>query len=190
VNCNCGIQHKNTNSLGLIIIISLPIVTGNLFSNHVLGSSVVAKRGITYSENIVKNQAKKIEKEKIPEREKIKEITVADSMFGHEILEIQENIDQYVGAKITFKGFVYRDKETKENQIYVSRFAITCCVADAQVFGIMSEGEMAQRLKNDQWVKITGTIEKVKRGSIYSPLIKLKKVDIIHPLANPYVYFD
>gem|GEM_PF-1052462 len=189
-DCFCGIHHKNTISLSLILLISLPIVTGNLFSNHVIGSSVAAKRGITYSENIVKKQAKKVESNQHQNREKINEIVVEDSMYGHFILDVQDNLDQYVGAKITYKGFVYRDKETKHNQVYVSRFAITCCVADAQVFGIMSEGEMTKSLKNDQWVKVTGIIEKVKKGKYYLPLIKLENVEAVKPLAEPYVYFD
>lgn len=187
-DCFCGIHHKNTMSLSLIILISLPIITGNLFSNHVIGSSVAAKRGIAYSENIVKKQAKNIQSNQNPAKNR--DIVVEDDMFGHLILDVQDNLDQYIGAKITFKGFVYRDKETKNNQIYVSRFALTCCVADAQVFGIMTEGKLAKSLKNDQWVKVTGIIDKVKRGKNNQPLIKLVKLEVVKPLAKPYVYFD
>jgi putative membrane protein len=184
-SCNCSSQRKN-NSISLAILISIPIITSCLFSTNVLGSSVASKRGISSSENIVKQQAKTIN----INRSSSKSIEVDDDMYGHIILDVQNSVDEYVGKKISFNGFVYRDKQTKINQVYVSRFALTCCVADAQVFGLMVEGKEVRSFKNDQWVNVSGTIEKIKVGKFYKPIIHLDKIKNIKPLRDPYVYFD
>lgn len=185
IACKCCSNHKSS-SISLVILISIPIITSSLFSNNVIGASIASKRGISYHENVVKNQTKKI---------KIKSndsnfITVDDSMYGHTILAVQENVDHYVGKKISFNGFIYRDKQFSENQVYVSRFAISCCVADAQVFGLMVEGKEVSLFTNDQWVNVTGTIQKKKIGKFYKPVIQLNKIESIKPLKDPYVYFD
>lgn len=144
--CTCCSNQKNK-TISLVILISIPVITSSLFSTNVLGSSVASKRSISYSENIIKKQANNKE---INSNNLKKQITVDDSLYGHTILDVQDNIDQYVDKKISFNGFVYRDKQTSKNQVYVSRFALNCCVADAQVFGLMVEGEDVSSFKNDQ----------------------------------------
>jgi uncharacterized repeat protein (TIGR03943 family) len=183
--CNCCSNQKNR-TLSLVILISIPVITSSLFSTNVLGASIASKRSISYSENIVKKHAKKIK----VKNNGSKFIKVDDLMYGHIISDVQDSVDHYVGKKISFNGFVYRDKQTTKNQVYVSRFAITCCVADAQVFGLMVEGDQVSAFKNDQWVKVTGTIHKVKLGKFYKPIIQLEKLEEIKPLKDPYVYFD
>lgn len=183
-SCDCSNQKNRT--LSLVILISIPVITSSLFSTNVLGASIASKRSISYSENIVKKQVQKI-KVKNDDSEFIK---VDDSMYGHIISDVQDSVDQYVGKKISFNGFVYRDKQIRKNQIYVSRFAITCCVADAQVFGLIVEGKEVSAFKNDQWVNVTGTIHKAKIGKFYKPIIQLDKIAEIKPLKDPYVYFD
>lgn len=184
-SCNCCSNQKNR-TLSLVILISIPVITSSLFSTNVLGASIASKRSISYSENIVKKQAPKIK----VKNNGSKFIKVDDSMYGQIISDVQDSVDQYVSKKISFNGFVYRDKQTRNNQIYVSRFAITCCVADAQVFGLMVEGKEVSAYKNDQWVNVTGTIHKVKIGKFYEPIIQLEKIVEIKPLKDPYVYFD
>lgn len=185
VACKCCSNHKS-NSISLLILISIPIITSSLFSNNVIGSSIASKRGITYSENVVKKQAKKLN----IKSNNSNLITVDNSMYGHIILDVHDNVDQYVGKKISFNGFLYRDKQSNKNQAYVSRFAITCCVADAQLFGLKVQGKEITLFKNDQWVNVTGTIQKMKVKKFYKPYILLEKIESIEPLKDPYVYFD
>ena len=60
---------------------------------------------------------------------------------------IQENLPSMIGKTVTTKGFVYRENNFMQNQIIVARFGITCCVADASVYGIMAKGNVANLTK-------------------------------------------
>ena len=92
-----------------------------------------------------------------------------------------------IGKTVTTKGFVYREKNFVQDQILVARFGITCCVADASVYGIMAKGKVAN-LPKDKWIQVTGTIEQTIYDGSSIPIIKIHQYKKIPELKNPYVY--
>ncbi|WP_027308347.1 TIGR03943 family protein [Caloramator sp. ALD01] len=100
--------------------------------------------------------------------------------------ELHKNLDRYEGREIVIDGFVFKDKSFNENQFVVARMLITCCAADAQIIGLMVEGE--NNLKENEWVRVEGVIKKgVYNGEII-PVIKCKGVKLIEKPKEEYIY--
>ena len=74
-----------------------------------------------------------------------------------------------------------------QNQIIVARFGITCCVADASVYGMMAKGEVAS-LPKDKWVQVTGKIDQTQYNGETIPVIKINQLSKITAPQQPYVF--
>jgi len=102
--------------------------------------------------------------------------------------EVHENLNAYVGQKISFTGYIYRVADLKGNQFILARDMIMNRQNQTVVVGFLCEYEKAKELINDSWVKITGTIQK---GNYYGeiPIIKIESLEETsipnNPLVNP-----
>jgi len=238
-SCECGHDHTEKGKIRTTFIYSLfllPIMTGFLFSNHTLDSSVAVKRGLSFSINTSDTQQQPADDEKIDvinselekdtndllsgnsdETPKNVPITHQSSIAAkvapkgfYELLEkklvkqpkisindtdyipvmniIENKTARFIGKKVEVSGFVYREKGFKDNQFVVARFGISCCAADASVYGLLSTLENASTLKKDTWVHIKGIIQKTTYNGEDAPYVQVQQIESIHPPDNPYVY--
>jgi uncharacterized repeat protein (TIGR03943 family) len=118
---------------------------------------------------------------------KAKIINIDDVQYVNIMNIIQDNLTNMIGKTVTTRGFVYREKEFMQNQMIVARFGITCCVADASVYGMMVKGDVAA-LQKDKWVQITGKIEQTQYNGEEIPVIKIDQLSKITPPKQPYVF--
>jgi uncharacterized repeat protein (TIGR03943 family) len=100
---------------------------------------------------------------------------------------IQDNVSKMVGKTVTTTGFIYREKNFDQDKIIVARFGITCCVADASVYGIMATGNV-KKLPKDKWIQVTGTIDKTNYNGSTVPVLKIQQLSLIAAPAQPYVF--
>lgn len=103
-----------------------------------------------------------------------KNININDELYVPKMNIIQDNLSSLIGKTVTTKGFVYRENNFMQNQIIVARFGITCCIADASVYGIMAKGNVAT-LPKDKWIQVTGTIDQTHYDGYQIPIIKIKR---------------
>jgi putative membrane protein len=89
------------------------------------------------------------------------------------------------GAPVRLVGFVSSDPRARPFEL--SRFYITCCVADAVPVGVhVIEGAVRHlRLKRDDWLDVTGVLARGRREWI------VRAVRVQHPDApsDPYLSF-
>ena len=111
-----------------------------------------------------------------------------DSIFSTYYEEISSNIDKYQGRNVSMKGFVYKEEGFSENQLVVSRFLVTHCVADASIIGFLSEFPDAAKIKKDTWIKIEGVIETGSYLDTPIPLLRVSKWEEIEEPEVPYLY--
>jgi uncharacterized repeat protein (TIGR03943 family) len=83
-------------------------------------------------------------------------------------------------AKLT--GFVYRDSRHGYDSFMLSRFVVSCCVADATPIGLIVHGPEAAELANDQWVEVAGHFE---AGEFDGRAMPLLIADTITPTVMP-----
>ncbi|MFD9365625.1 TIGR03943 family putative permease subunit [Priestia megaterium] len=239
LTCECSHDHMEKGKIRTTFIYSLfllPIMSGFLFSNHTLDSSVAVKRGLSFSVNTSDNQQQPADDEKIEVTNSELEKDTSDLLSGdsdetpknvptthqnsiaakvapkgfYELLEkklvkqpkisindtdyipvmniIENNTNQFIGKKIQVNGFVYREKGFKDTQFVVARFGISCCVADASVYGLLSTLENASALKKDTWVHIKGVLKKTTYNGESVPYVQVQQIESIHQPNNPYVY--
>lgn len=111
-----------------------------------------------------------------------------DSIYSSYYEEISANIDKFQGRRVSLYGFVYKEDSFKENQLVVSRFLVTHCIADASIIGFLSEFPDAPKIEKDTWIKIEGVIEKGAYMGNPIPLIQVTKWEEIKELETPYLY--
>lgn len=116
-----------------------------------------------------------------------KKIIVNDDNFIFTMNTIEQKLDKFIGKEIELKGFVYKQGVPK-NQIVVARFGVTCCIADSDIVGMLSSGNVSNVIE-DEWVKVDGTIEKSTYQGTVLPSLKIIKIEKVPRLRDPYVYF-
>ncbi|KGX84617.1 TIGR03943 family putative permease subunit [Pontibacillus marinus] len=111
----------------------------------------------------------------------------ADNYIGT-INILEEEPNTFKGKSIKFNGFIFREDSFNSNQIVVGRMGVSCCVADAGIFGLMVKGSDFSSFPTDSWVEVTGTIIVKKYKGWSLPMVKMKSIKKIKKPTQPYVY--
>ncbi len=99
---------------------------------------------------------------------------ISSDNYTNILKSVHENLDDYVGQKIHFSGYVYRVYDFSENQFVLARNMIISSDKQTVVVGFLCEYKNASEFKDNTWVDITGEIEKGDyHGSI--PVIKITR---------------
>jgi putative membrane protein len=256
--CQCGFSHEeeasSTQSVIIYALFILPVMTGFLFADHMLDSSVAAKRGIKFGADVTSRPTSEQREELInkaqsdisdaeqylqdPEKymqemdEKVKQeaaqenqtngtkdvplshpdgyvpqqrpedyyerleqtllakdsIEVTEEQYIPTMTIIEENAKKFIGKKIELIGFVYREEGFTNDQFVIARFGLSCCVADASVYGTLATVKNAQTFKTDEWIKVKGTLSDITYSGSLLPYIQIEQIERIEPPKNPYVY--
>lgn len=239
--CDCGTDHAISSSPFRTVIVYLlfiiPIVTGFLFPEFVLDSSVAAKRGfktnlpaqaeqdtskaeaylndpeaymaeldesvgdkVAQSSNIPDVPLEHPEGFEIQERpediyaELEKKMLEMDTIIFTEenfiamTAILDESPEKFVGKKVEVLGFIFREHDFEEDQFVIARFGLSCCVADASVFGTLASFPEARQYGDDKWVKLKGTLSTVKYQEWLLPNIDVSSIEVVEQPDSPYVY--
>lgn len=62
------------------------------------------------------------------------------------------------GAEVEFIGFVARERGMPTDEFHLTRFLISCCVADALSVQVRVAGAPPGRFRNDDWVRVRGNL--------------------------------
>ncbi len=105
-------------------------------------------------------------------------IQIEDRDYALFYRDISENMQNYDGKKIKFKGLVACDKRLQNGTFVAGRHVMTCCEADIQYCGIVCIGDGALPVQTRDWVNVEGTIqlEKHKVYNSVGPVIYLTKM--------------
>jgi putative membrane protein len=115
-------------------------------------------------------------------------IVMGDNNFVQWLQEIYDNMGKYEGEKIEVTGFVFKSKDFKGNEFAPARLMMACCTADLQPVGLLCRYEKAAELKQDTWLKVTGTIRIVDYNGEKTPVIVADNVVSTNKPKNEYVY--
>ncbi|MBB6176902.1 MULTISPECIES: TIGR03943 family putative permease subunit [Anoxybacillus] len=115
-------------------------------------------------------------------------IVVTDDQYVSTLNIINEQIDDMIGKRIKITGFVFRERDFATNEFVVARYGVTCCVADATVYGILVKTDQAAKWENDTWVKVEGIIDETMYRQWLVPVITKPSVTVVNEPEQPYVY--
>jgi putative membrane protein len=117
-------------------------------------------------------------------------IPFEDWSFYNLSSDLNANPSRYVGRTISMTGFSFRPSILLDNQLYLTRFLITCCVADAEPLGLLTELVNASRFADYAWLRIEGVIDLTSAPNPYTgreeevPVLRaVKVVEVEKPIA-------
>lgn len=112
---------------------------------------------------------------------------IQSSNYTNVLKTVHENIDDYVGTKINFSGYVYRVLDLNENQFILARDMIISSNFQSVIVGFLCECENAKDFEDNTWVEITGEIIK---GNYHGdmPIVVVTKIDKTNKPNDEYVY--
>ena len=99
---------------------------------------------------------------------------------------VHNDLDTYIGQKISFSGYVYRVNNLKENEFILAR---DMDVGNHQtvVVGFLSSYERASELENYTWINISAEIIKGYFNDTQMPVLKILSVEKINKPSNDTV---
>ncbi len=119
-------------------------------------------------------------------------IEIGDDDFGIFYLDALDNLEQYEGKTVTFKGQVFHPKRGKEDVFIPGRFAMTCCADDIAFFGFPCKYGEAKRLRTKEWVKVTAKIGSAMSREYQrrAPVLYASVVETTQAAEDELVYFN
>ena len=97
--------------------------------------------------------------------------------------DAMDALAQRAGEDVTFVGFVNRDAGMPADEFVLTRFLISCCVADALSVEVRVAGAPPGELKQDQWVRVEGKLYPLGREVI----VDLTEVTKVPRPEQPYL---
>jgi uncharacterized repeat protein (TIGR03943 family) len=87
------------------------------------------------------------------------------------------------GSRVSFVGFIDRPPGTPADQFELTRFVITCCVADALSVQVRVVDAPPGRFRPDEWVRVTGQLYPLRD----EVLLAASSVKPVARPAHPYL---
>ena len=100
---------------------------------------------------------------------------------------VYENLDIYVGQKICFSGYVYRNLDFPDTEFVLARDMVVEGSQKKLLVGFLCSCKNAKDFLDNTWVEITGEIAKGNyHGDI--PIIKIIKIKKIDKPSSEFAY--
>ena len=110
-------------------------------------------------------------------------IAIEDKDYAFFYRDLTENMEEYIGKTVKFKGIVATDKRLDAKSIVVGRHVMTCCADDIQYCGLACELPNEMDLQTRDWISITAKIQ-FQKHRIYKgkgPVLVAEKVIVCNP---------
>lgn len=193
-DCDHDHEHEHDHEHGApvtwwgLLIALMPLLLGLLVPQEALGADALATRQLnlqTWHVGSVDVSLRNNQNAGLLEGEK----TIPEWLveFANTPRTEWEDLVDDESAGVT--GFVYTDERFAPNQFMVTRYIVTCCVADAQPLGLIvqTNGEIPEY---DSWVSVEGDFELIEFAGETSPAIISSDIRSFEEPRQPYIYID
>lgn len=162
--CNFKLDHKLVFKIGFVLLFIIVLV--------IAGFSIYK---IFHSERV---------NDKIP----VPNVSnVTSENYTNVLKTVHDNLDEYIGQKIHFTGYVYRVYDFTENQFVLARNMVVSSDKQTLVVGFLCDYKDAKQFSDSSWVEITGKITKGDyHGNI--PIIEIEEMKSCDKPQDEFVY--
>lgn len=100
---------------------------------------------------------------------------------------VHDNLDEYIGQKISFTGYVYRVYDFNETQFVLARNMVVSSDNQTLVVGFLCNYGEASKFSDNTWVNITG---KITKGDYHGdiPVIEVTEMKACDKPVDENVY--
>lgn len=126
---------------------------------------------------------------KVNDEQKAQDIIEIKPENYTDILQAVHNqLDEYIGLKISFTGYVYRLFDFDDNEFVIARdMFINENKTQTVVVGFLCRYKNTKDFEEKTWVNITGIIEKGKYHNEEIPIIKIEKMEQCQKANDEFV---
>ncbi|MGB8454474.1 MAG: TIGR03943 family protein [Anaerocolumna sp.] len=115
---------------------------------------------------------------------------IGDDVYADWIMDIYDHPDDFIGKKYQYVAQVFSMDGLEDSQFLAGRYFMVCCAADLVGYGVICDSDIRSKLKEDQWINITGTISKYEYGGTEVPIMKDAVItDAVAP-KDEYIYYN
>lgn len=111
---------------------------------------------------------------------------ISKENYTNILQQVHNNIDMYVGQKISFSGYVYRVQNFSDNQFVLAR-DMDIGNNQSLIVGFLCSCENATDYPTHTWVNIKGEITKGTYNNVDTPIIKITAIEKISKPENASV---
>jgi len=110
-------------------------------------------------------------------------VTLAAVAAGVWSEEARRALVDRAGSRVTFDGIVTRREGSPADEFFLTRFIVSCCVADALSVQVRVVGAPPGKFAEDQWVRVSGAFYPVGREVV----VDADQVRAIPQPKDPYL---
>ncbi|BAY83567.1 hypothetical protein NIES267_30560 [Calothrix parasitica NIES-267] len=106
-------------------------------------------------------------------------------------LSVYPEPDAYTGQKAKVKGFVIHPPDLGSEYLFLARFVLTCCAADAYPVGLpvkLKQGQTRDEFKKDGWFEVEGEMATENLSGKRQLTIIASSLKKVSQPKNPYSY--
>jgi putative membrane protein len=111
------------------------------------------------------------------------EVTLLSVAIGQTSDEGADALAKRAGSDVDFVGFVTRYPDTPADELLLTRYVITCCVADATITQVRVVNVAPGQFEPNQWIEVKGQIYPIGREVI----VNASSVTGVPRPAKPYL---
>jgi uncharacterized repeat protein (TIGR03943 family) len=171
-------QHHSGGAWIPLVIVAIPLLLGVLVSPQPLGAQAVSRREVNLDGVGLGGG----------EQAMAQETNKRNILDWLRAFSAAEDPISLAGQEAQVIGFVYHDNTLARDQFMVSRFVVSCCVADATVLGLIVSWPDSHQLPADTWVEVTGHFAFDPDKAEPIPTLIADVVIPTAPPIQPYLY--
>ena len=103
---------------------------------------------------------------------------ISPDNYTNVLKSVCEDVDTYIGKKISFTGYVYRVNDLSGNQFILARNMLLPENTQYVVVGFLCEIDNAKDFQDNTWVKVTGEIQKGAYHGSDMPIVKITEISL------------
>jgi uncharacterized repeat protein (TIGR03943 family) len=164
-------------SWGALIVLGVPLMLGALVPSQPLGAEAING---TVNTSVVTGASEITTFTVAPENRNVLDwLRVFNATADFSTLDTQP-------ADVV--GFVYTEPGMAADEFMAARFTLSCCVADASAIGLPVVWDETASLNQNDWVRVTGTIEIQSTDGVTRPVLRAESVEVVAQPEHPYLY--
>jgi putative membrane protein len=163
-----------------LLFLALPLVLGLLVPARPLGTAAIANKGINTTAPLTAGSSAPVQLDLAS--------TDRNVLDWVRAFNYASDPATYTGQPADVIGFVYHAAGLPDGQFLVSRFAVTCCSADAMAIGLLVDWPDSATLENNSWIRVQGPMAVGSFSGRPTPLIEADSLEGVAAPDQPYLY--
>ncbi len=113
--------------------------------------------------------------------------TITSTNYTNILKAVHDDLETYIGQKISFSGYVYRVYDLEDDEFVLARDMVIDSDFQTLVVGFLCHCDESSNFQDGTWVNIVGEIEKgYYHGDI--PIINISSIEEVSKPTDSYVY--